>query len=279
MRRYAEVDVFAESALEGNPLAVIVDAEGLTTERMQAIATWTNFSETTFLLPATDPAADYRVRIFTPTTELPFAGHPTLGSAAVWLDHDGTPAVPGRIVQECGVGLVELRDAGSRLAFAAPPLVRDGPVAAAELDRVLAALGLGSDAIVAAAWVDNGPGWLGIELADAEAVLTVQPDASGWHSDDYIGLVGRHPASSDVAIEVRAFFPGPGGQCTEDPVTGSLNASVAQWMLGSGALDAPYVAAQGTAMGRRGRVHVDADADGIWVSGGVVTVVRGSIDV
>ncbi len=279
MRRYAEVDVFAESALEGNPLAVIVDAEELSAARMQAIAAWTNFSETTFLLPPTDPSADYRVRIFTPTTELPFAGHPTLGSAAVWLEHGGVPASAGRIVQECGIGLVELRDDGERLAFAAPPLQRGGPVGDAELERIVRLLGLRPADVVASAWIDNGPGWLGLELVDAAAVLAVEPDPTDWSTEDYVGLVGRHADGHEAAVEVRAFFPGPGGVCTEDPVTGSLNASVAQWMIGRGELPATYVAAQGTALGRRGRVVVVADGDDIWVSGGVVSVVRGTIEV
>ncbi len=272
-RRFAQVDVFTTEPYRGNPVAVVLDADGLDTSQMQRIAHWTNLSETTFVLPPTDPAADYRVRIFTPTTELPFAGHPTLGTCHAWLGSGGAPAGDA-IVQECGAGLVTVRRHDGRLAFAAPALVRSGPVAEVDLDRVVASLGIGRADVVDAAWVDNGPGWVGVLLADDAAVRALRP---GPVVDD-IGVVGPCAPDDDAAIEVRAFFP-KDGSTVEDPVTGSLNASLAQWLLGAGRLQAPYVARQGTVLGRAGRVHVDVDDGGsVWVGGGTVTCVWGTID-
>jgi len=277
-RRFSHVDVFTREPLLGNGLAVVVDAEDLTDATMAAFARWTNQSETTFLLPPTDPGADYRVRIFTPGTELPFAGHPTLGSCAVWLDNGGVPATPGIVVQECGAGLVRIRRGsdqdGDRFAFAAPPLLRSGPADAAVRRVVAESLRLPEDALRAVQWVDNGPGWVAALLADADAVLAARPRFTELD----LGLVGLHPPGSPQAIEVRGFFP-KDGAFVEDPVTGSLNASVAQWLLGSGRLTAPYVAAQGTAIGRAGRIHVRQDDDGrIWVGGDTVTCVEGHLD-
>jgi PhzF family phenazine biosynthesis protein len=252
---------------------VVLDAEDLSTEEMAAFARWTNLSETTFVLSPEDPGADYRVRIFTPVLELPFAGHPTLGTAHAWLEAGGTPSTPGTVVQECGVGLVDLRR-GERLAFAAPPLVRSGPAEPDVVAEVADVLGLAPDDLLAVEWVDNGPGWVAALLADAEAVLAVRPAPSELD----VGVVGLHPDGSPQAIEVRAFFPKDGG-LVEDPVTGSLNASLAQWLVGSDRLDAPYVAAQGTVLGRAGRVHVDQDANGtIWVGGDTLTVIGGHVD-
>jgi len=272
-RRYLEVDVFTHERYRGNPLAVVLDGEGLSDAEMQRFANWTNFSETTFLLPPTDPASDYRVRIFTTSLELPFAGHPTLGSCHAWLATGGQPRDPTRIVQECAVGLVTVvSDGDDGLAFAAPPLRRGGPLDAPTLDRVVEVLGIDHAAVVDAAWVDNGPGWLGVLLADAEAVLALSPA----DSDLKIGVVGPHPAGSGAAYEVRAFFP-EGTHTFEDPVTGSLNASVAQWLIGAGLAPPAYVAAQGTAMQRAGRVHVARDGDTVWVGGESVEVIRGEI--
>lgn len=274
-RPYAEVDVFASGAYLGNPLAVVLDGAGLSDVEMQRFANWTNLSETTFLLPPTRPDADYRVRIFTTTMELPFAGHPTLGSCHAWLGHGGTPQHPDRIVQECGVGLVTVARAGAagRLEFAAPPLLRDGPVDDATLDRLVDVLGIGRDEVVDAAWIDNGPGWLGVLLPSAARVLALDPA----DSDLKYGVIGAHPAGSDAAYEVRGFFPAD-GRTFEDPVTGSLNASVAQWLVGAGRFAAPYIATQGAAVGRAGRVHVSQDADGqIWIGGDVVTCVEGTV--
>lgn len=234
MRRFSQVDVFTDELLGGNPVAVVHDADGLSDERMAAFARWTNLSETTFLLSPTDPAADYRLRIFTPGRELPFAGHPTLGSARAWLDAGGTPKhLETGPVQQCGVGLVAIRHAGPRLAFAAPPLLRTGPVAAADLAEIAAGLRIEVAAIVDAQWVDNGPGWVAVLLNGADKVLAVEPDAKGMRRFRDVGVVGPNLPGSDTAFEVRAFIAGA-GRVDEDPVTGSLNAGLAQWLIGSG---------------------------------------------
>lgn len=266
------VDVFGTGPFSGNPLAVISDAEGLSADEMLSITRWLNLSETTFLLPPTDEAADYRVRIFTPDREMPFAGHPTLGTAHVWLENGGRPKTPGRIVQQCGIGLVPLQHA-DELAFAVPPLIRSGPVDDADLNDALAVLQIGREAVVEAQWVDNGPGWLGVRLASAEAVRAVKPLGS-YHKRMDIGVVGLETAG-ETDVEIRAIFSDQTGALREDPVTGSLNASVAQWLLGAGLLKAPYVAAQGTCLGRTGRVRVTQDADHIWIGGATRTLFEG----
>jgi PhzF family phenazine biosynthesis protein len=272
-RRFMQVDVFTHEPYRGNPVAVVLDAEGLSTEEMQRFAEWTNLSETTFVLPPTRDGADYRARIFTPTEELPFAGHPTLGTCHAWLTSGGTPASSNVVVQECGAGLVQVRRDGDGLAFAAPPLLREGPVSDADLDRVVANLGIARADVVDSQWADNGPGWVAVLLRDAEAVLALEPA----HVELDIGVAGPHPPGSAAALEVRAFFP-QDGSWREDPVTGSLNASLAGWLLGTGRLSAPYVAHQGTALGRAGRVAIARDDDGtIWVGGGTVTCVTGEV--
>lgn len=276
-RRFHELDVFASGPLTGNPLAVVHDAEGLGDDELQRFANWTNLSETTFLLPPSDPRADYRVRIFTPAAELPFAGHPTLGSARAWLAGGGEPQDPTTVVQECGVGLVPVRRDGERLAFAAPPLIRSGALEASETAELATVLGLDPGDVVAAAWVDNGPGWRALRLRSAEAVLAVEPPAGDVGPFD-VGLVGPHPPGGECAVEVRAFFGDGTGTVREDPVTGSLNASLAQWLTAEGVLDLPYVAAQGTRLGRAGRVHVSSDDTGtIWVGGRAAVTVSGTI--
>jgi PhzF family phenazine biosynthesis protein len=271
-RRFAQVDVFGDGAAYGNPVAVVIDGDGLDDGELQRFANWTNLSETTFLLPPTEPGADYRVRIFTPSREMPFAGHPTLGSAHAWLDASGESSRE-RVVQECGVGLVEVRrGAAGRLAFAGPPLIRSGPLDEATLSAVAGSLGISGEEIVDHAWTDNGPGWATVLLASADRVLSLDPSAPGESRE--IGVVGLHP---DGTPEIRAFVIEDGGYW-EDPVTGSLNAGVAEWLLGSGRLTAPYVARQGTALGRSGRVHVDRDGDGVvWVGGQTRTVTSGSV--
>jgi len=271
-RRFAQVDVFGSGPCSGNPVAVVLDADGLSTEEMQRFARWTNLSETTFVLPPSDPQADYRVRIFTPVLELPFAGHPTLGTCHAWLEAGGEAREAGEVVQECGVGLVRIKREEDRLAFAAPRLQRSGPASEEEIQRVAAALGTDRSELLAVEWVDNGPGWIGALLESAERVLELKP--SGVDFD--LGVVGFHPDGAEAAIELRAFFP-IDGITAEDPVTGSLNASVAQWLIGSGRLNAPYVATQGSAIGRAGRIHVSQDDDGtIWVGGRNETVVTGT---
>jgi PhzF family phenazine biosynthesis protein len=275
---FAQVDVFASVPYRGNPVAVVLSAGDLDTATMQRVARWTNLSETTFVLQPSDAAADYRVRIFTPSRELPFAGHPTLGSCHAWLSQAGRAVVPGdELVQECGAGLVPVRvGPGGTLAFRAPPLLRDGPVDARLADEVAACLGVARAQLVDLAWADNGPGWIAALLPSAEAVLALEPVARGGLE---IGVVGPHPPGGPHAFEVRAFFP-ENGRLVEDPVTGSLNASLAQWLIGTGRATAPYVARQGTALGRAGDVQVSQDADGaIWVGGGVVTCVSGELTV
>ena len=273
-RAYCEVDVFTAEPYRGNPVAVVLDGEGLSTEEMQRFANWTNLSETTFLLPPTDPAADYLVRIFTALQELPFAGHPTLGSCHAWLANGGVPAGRDRIMQECGVGLVTVRrDGDHRLAFAAPPLVRSGPLDPATRTEAATALGITEEQIVDSAWIDNGPGWLGILLSSADEVLALRPGST----DLKIGVVGPHPPGAPDAYEVRGFFPA-NGALVEDPVTGSLNASAAQWLIGSGRFTPPYTATQGTVLGRSGIVHISADDEGqVWVAGDVTTCITGTV--
>ncbi|MEV0405212.1 PhzF family phenazine biosynthesis protein [Actinoallomurus sp. NPDC050550] len=273
-REFQQVDVFTHEPYRGNPVAVVLDGEGLSAEEMQRFARWTNLSETTFVLPPTTPDADYRVRIFTPARELPFAGHPTLGTCHAWLSATGHPQ-HDVVVQECGAGLVTVRRTGDGLAFAAPPLVRSGPVDEALVKKIAAMLGIGRDEIVDAQWADNGPGWVAVLLADADAVLALRPGDVGTLD---IGVAGLYPPGSPAAVEVRAFFPTDRGTA-EDPVTGSLNASLAEWLLRTGRLTAPYVARQGTVLGRQGRVHVSADGDGtIWVGGGTITCVSGRVE-
>ncbi|WP_049575398.1 PhzF family phenazine biosynthesis protein [Nonomuraea sp. SBT364] len=271
-RPFRQVDVFTSTPYRGNPLAVVLDAEGLTTEEMRRFANWTNLSETTFVLPPADPAADYRVRIFTPSAELPFAGHPTLGTCHAWLEAGGVPRDPRVVVQECGAGLIRVRGDDGMLAFAAPPLLRSGPVDESLLSGIAEALGITRDEIADAEWADNGPGWVALLLRDADAVLALRP---GRVPVD-VGVAGLYPAGSPFAYELRAFFPFYDSMA-EDPVTGSLNASVAQWLLRTGRVTAPYTASQGTAMGRAGRIRITAEGDDVWVGGSVVTSVTGQV--
>jgi PhzF family phenazine biosynthesis protein len=271
---FSQVDVFGSRSLAGNPVAVVHDATGLDDARMAELARWTNLSETSFLLPPEVPGADYRLRIFTPGEELPFAGHPTLGSAHAWLEAGGTPASGERVVQECGVGLVEVRREQDALAFRAPGFLRSGPVDEETLGRVIGALGVGSGQLVDAWWIDNGPGWLGLELDTAETVLSLRPDFGALDVDT--GVIGPLGPDEDADVEVRAFCPGMG--INEDPVTGSLNAGFAVWLTGTGRLPPSYVARQGTALGRDGRVWINTDSDGVWVGGSSRTVVRGTVD-
>ena len=276
MHRFRQVDVFSPLPLLGNPVAVVHDADDLTDEQMAAFARWTNLSETTFLLTPRDPAADYRLRIFTPGGELPFAGHPTLGSAHAWLEDGGPPGDEHLLVQECDAGLVELRRAPI-LAFAAPPLVRSGPVARADLEAAARALRIEVADVVDAAWVDNGPGWLGLVLDDAAAVLALAPDWAGF-GELKIGVVGSHDTAHEADVEVRAFCPQYG--IPEDPVTGSLNAGLGQWLAGT-RLPSAYLASQGTALGRHGRVHVmrEGAREGgtVWVGGETQTRIAGTL--
>ncbi|MFK0007630.1 PhzF family phenazine biosynthesis protein [Paenarthrobacter sp. NPDC090520] len=274
VRPFHQVDVFSDRPYFGNPLAVVVDAEGLSTETMQHYANWTNLSETTFLLPPTDPRADYRVRIFTASEEFPFAGHPTLGSAHTWLQAGGVPKSQGVVVQECGAGLVQVKHDGGRLAFAAPPLTRFGPVEPEIRGQLAAALQVPDEAILDASWLVNGPEWIGVLLDSAEQVLALEPDVAAM-GDLKVGVIGPHAEGSSTDFEVRTFVPGDA--MVEDPVTGSFNAGAAQWLIGSGRAPQEYVAAQGTVLGRAGRIHVKAQDGEIWVGGASVTCIEGTV--
>jgi PhzF family phenazine biosynthesis protein len=271
-RAFKQVDVFTDAALKGNPLAVVLEGSGLDTATMQRFTDWTNLSEATFLSPPTH--ADYAVRIFCPGRELPFAGHPTLGSCHAWLQAGGKPKGEW-IVQECGIGLVRIRRDGQRLAFAAPPRTKSGPLDEADVLRIARGLGIARADVVAHAWCQNGPPWRGVMLRSAEQVLALKPDSallSGWE----VGVVGPHAAGRDAQFEVRAFFTGNHG-IAEDPVTGSLNAALAQWLIGDGIAPPRYVAAQGTAMNRAGRVFVQQEGQDIWIGGHSVTVIDGTV--
>ena len=271
---FKQVDVFSPTPFKGNPLAVIADADELDERQMQTIATWTNLSETTFLLRPQDPSADYRVRIFTPQRELPFAGHPTLGSCHVWLALGGTPK-DDEVIQECGAGLVRIKRDGARLAFAAPPLRRTGEVDRELKAKIARSIGVTEEAIRAAQWVDNGPGWVAVLLGTRSEVLDLKYDPAVLPGQSHGVVAPWDPArdGADAHFEVRAFMSRGG----EDPVTGSLNAGLAQWLIGAGLAPSRYVAAQGTVLGRAGRVHIAKEGETIWVGGEVTTRVAGSI--
>ena len=274
LRQFRQVDVFTSTPYRGNALAVVFGADGLTTEQMQRFANWTNLSETTFLLVPDDDGADYQVRIFTASRELPFAGHPTLGTCHAWLEAGGRPRQAGVVVQQCEAGLITIRQDDGGLAFAAPPLLRGGPVDEPLAQRIADILHIGREEIVDLQWADNGPGWIAVLLASADAVLALRPGAS----DLEIGVAGPHPPGGPAAFEVRAFTASDGGTA-EDPVTGSLNASLAQWLLATGRAQAPYLARQGTVLGRNGQVRITSDPDGaIWVGGLTVTCISGTVD-
>ncbi len=276
-RRFVLVDVFAEQAFAGNPVAVVADASDLSSDHMLRITRWLNLSETTFLVPPTTSAADYRVRIFTLEREMPFAGHPTLGTCRAWLHAGGRPRAAGVVVQECGAGLVRVQVTGDTLAFAAPPLVRSGPVDEERLTLLAGALRIPRSAIVDAAWADNGPGWIVLLLGSAQAVLDLEP-VRDHPTRLEVGVVGPYPAGSEAAYEVRAFFSDHHGALREDPVTGSLNASAAQWMLATGRVAAPFTASQGRRVGRDGRVRIDVDESGaLWVGGHARVLVEGML--
>jgi PhzF family phenazine biosynthesis protein len=274
-RRFHQLDVFSNQPLLGNALAVVHDATDLDEAKMAAFARWTNLSETTFLLPPTHPDADYRVRIFTPEGELPFAGHPTLGSGYAWLQAGGKPHSSSFVVQECAVGLVKIRREGTRLAFAAPPLRRTGDVDEQTLSKITESLGIARGDVLRHQWVDNGPGWCAVLLASAEQVRQLKPDFVRM-GNLAIGVVGKQAPGSDTDFEIRAFVPSLA--VPEDPVTGSLNAGVAQWMMREGLAPERYVVAQGTVLQRKGRVYLNKIDDDIWVGGDVVTCIEGHVN-
>lgn len=279
-RPFAQVDVFSATPYRGNPVAVILDATDLTDDEMQGIARWTNLSETTFVLPSSQDAAaagaDYRVRIFTPVTELPFAGHPTLGTAHAWLENGGTPLQEGTVVQECGAGLVEISNAPDEpLSFTAPETTRSGPVSEPDLARICEVLRIDRSLIADHQWVVNGPQWVAVALPSAQDVLNLRPDFSA-HPDLEIGVVGPYSDSTNgegsIDYEVRAFIEGG-----EDPVTGSLNASIGQWLVRTGQVTGPYVASQGTVLQRSGRVQVTPVGGNVLIGGPTTTLFRGTV--
>lgn len=274
-RRFAQIDVFSSKPYRGNPVAVVIDCDGLDDGEMQQFARWTNLSETTFLLSPTNPNADYRVRFFTPTEELPFAGHPTLGTAYAWLIHGGIPRIENSIVQECEVGLINVNRHGNSLSFAAPSLLRGGPVKESLVCEAATSLGIDRDAIIESAWIDNGPGWLGVQLATAEQVLAIKPQRTNLT----LGVIGAYPTGSRFAYEVRAFYSS-GGVTVEDPVTGSLNASLAQWLIEAGRFMPPYLASQGKAMGHEGEIHISMDQmNQVWIGGEVTACIQGTVEI
>ncbi len=273
-RPFAQVDVFSPAPYLGNPVAVILDAEDLDDLAMQCMARWTNLSETTFVLPPTTPAADYRLRIFTPGGELPFAGHPTLGSAHAWLERGGTPKGPDSIVQECDAGLVKVQRRAGLLSFAAPPTRRRGDIEQEYLGQIVDSFGIGYDQVLAHQWVDNGPGWAVVRLATAHEVLELQPDLSRIPAA-MVGAIGAYPDGSEYAFELRTFAPGAG--VAEDPVCGSMNAAVAQWLVRTGAVSGSYRVSQGRRLDRAGDVTITVDPDGtIWVGGNTNTLFHGT---
>jgi PhzF family phenazine biosynthesis protein len=276
-RAFAQVDVFSVQPYRGNPVAVVLDGQGLDAEQMQRVARWTNLSETTFVFPPSSEEADYHVRIFTPGGELPFAGHPTLGTAHAWLENGGLPRDPDRIVQECGAGLVEVRRNDDGFSFAAPPLVRTGALDGDYVERIVTAFGIDAERVLSHQWVDNGPGWAVIRLATAQEVLDLEPDLSQI-PEAMIGAIGAYPEGSTHAFEMRTFAPGAG--VDEDPVCGSMNASVGQWLLGSGVVAGGYRVSQGTRVGRTGEITITPDTESnVWISGATNTLFRGVADI
>lgn len=274
---FRQVDVFGEDPCTGNPVLVVLNAEGIDDETLQRFSVWSNLSECTFVLPPTSQGADYRVRIFSLNTELPFAGHPTLGTARAWLDAGGVPATQDLVVQECKAGLVPIRIEGDRLSFSSPPRLRSGPVDPELLNTLIEILGIEHSQVLDAEWLDNGPGWVGLLLDHANTVLNLRPDASAHPGRWDIGVIGAQNPGSETLIEVRAFFTEGDEPLREDPVTGSLNASAAEWLISTGRASTPYVAAQGTVMGRRGRIHVSEAHNKIWVGGRAEVILSGSV--
>jgi PhzF family phenazine biosynthesis protein len=274
-RRFRQVDVFGVGNFSGNPVAVVLDSEGLTEEQLRKFSAWTNLSECTYVYAPTSPEADYKVRIFSLNTELPFAGHPTLGTAKAWLDAGGVPRTPGLVIQECEAGLIPIRIEEKKLSFVSPPRTRSGPVAPEYLKSVMEILGVTKNQVLDSEWLDNGPGWVGLLLDSAETVLKLRPNASAHPGRWDIGVIGAHPSGTETAFELRAFFTEGHEPLREDPITGSLNASAAEWLFKTNRASGSYLASQGTAMGREGRIHVSKEGDRIWVGGETEVVLTG----
>jgi PhzF family phenazine biosynthesis protein len=273
---FNQVDVFTDQALKGNPLAVVHRADELSQREMQDIANWTNLSETTFLLNPINQEADYRVKIFTPKTELPFAGHPTLGSCFAWIKRGGLPKSKDFIIQECEIGLVKIRNANNRLSFSAPNLIKTGPIDVATLQTISKGIGVSMDEIVHHQWVDNGPGWCAVMLKTADQVLNLKLDPQ-LLKHFKLGVIGPHPDGNSFDFEVRAFvFP---YGIAEDPVTGSLNAGIASWLFRDNLIQKNYCVSQGTALGRAGKIYIERQGDFIWVGGEVVNCISGELQI
>lgn len=272
-RRFIQCDVFSPTPTKGNGLAVVLDGDGLTDEQMQGFAAWTNLAETTFLRPSDNPTADYLIRIFTPFQELPFAGHPTLGSCRAWLHTGGQPKEPGVVRQECGVGIVEIETSGHRLAFSAPPTTIT-PLPSDHLKAIVRNLEISAETVVRAIRLDNGPVWQVLDLGSADRVLAVDSGLAQWEPVDFVGLLGAQPAGSDSAYEVRLLA----SNGVEDPITGSLNAAIAHWLREQGQLEDPIVVSQGTAIGREGRVHITPTDDRILIGGDTHILIDGTTD-
>ena len=271
-RRFVQVDVFSPIPTQGNGLAVVIDAEGLDDSQLQSFAAWTNLAETTFLLPPEDPAADYRVRIFTPYQELSFAGHPTLGSCVAWLHSGGVPSEAGLIRQECGIGIVDIDSTEERLAFVAPP-TSVSPLAPDRFDAIAEALGIPLEAVAQTATLDNGPVWQVLDLGSAEEVLEIDSSRARWSPLEFVGLLGAHVPGSECDYEVRMLA----SNGVEDPITGSLNAALAYWLRDQGRLDEPIVVSQGTALGRHGRVFIRPTGDSILIGGDTNILIEGTV--
>jgi PhzF family phenazine biosynthesis protein len=273
-RRFIQCDVFSPTPTKGNGLAVVLDGDGLTDEEMQGFAAWTNLAETTFLRPSDDPKADYLIRIFTPYEELPFAGHPTLGSCRAWLHVGGQAKEPGVVRQECGVGIVEIDTSGERLAFAAPP-TKVSTIPTHHLETIVANLEIPAEVVVRAIRLDNGPVWQVLDLGAADRVLAVDSGLAHWEPVDFVGLIGAQPSGSESEYEVRLLA----SNGVEDPITGSLNAAIACWLREQGQLEGPMVVSQGTALGREGRVHITPVDDRILIGGDTHILIEGSVSI
>lgn len=276
-RRFIQCDVFSPVPTQGNALAVVVDGQGLSEEQMQRFASWTNLAETTFLLPPEDPVADYRVRIFTPVREMLFAGHPTLGSCAAWLHSGGVPRERGVVRQECGVGIIDIDiSQEDKLAFIAPP-TKMRPMSTHQFEEIVKALDISLDTILHTVQLDNGPIWQVLQLKSADAVLAVDSSRVRWPSFKAIGLIGAHPKGEECDYEVRMLAPSSG--MSEDPITGSLNAAIAHWMRAEGRLPNPITIAQGTTIGRLGRISIRRGQENgdILVGGQTHILVQGSV--
>jgi len=276
VKKYAfhQLDVFSNEPLFGNPLAVVHEANDLSESQMVQFANWTNLSESTFLLNPTNELADYKLRIFTPSSELAFAGHPTLGSCYAWLNRGGVPKNKDIIIQECGVGLIKIRRNGERLSFLAPKLLKTGPLDQTTLNTISKGIGISVEDIAHHQWVDNGAGWCAVMLKTASQVLAIKPNVE-YLKTLKLGVIGPHPTDHEHDFEVRAFVI-PFG-IHEDPVTGSLNAGIATWLINSGLSKDSYSVSQGTALGRKGKIYIETINNEIWVGGEVVNCIEGEV--